>query len=226
MEGTALGGAAKDGARREFDRGGRCGARDTPPAWRFGRHRSAPAGGPSPLVPRGEGEFDCGPMMPREGRAPSGLALLAHLPQNCWEVVVWAGYGALRRVQRGRAYRSEVQAGATFIPSPACGRGCEPKRAGEGPRGRQPDAIRRAPDPSATPTSPGSLGGGASISERRGRRGCAQRAALPPDESAGGPCSVRGVAAGYSTTAVAAPMRARSFSTSSTTRRGSIGLAR
>src|SRR3712207_6027270 len=31
-----------------------------------------------------------------------------------------------------------------FIPSPACGRGCEPRRAGEGPRGRRPDQAERS----------------------------------------------------------------------------------
>jgi hypothetical protein len=45
-----------------------------------------PTEGPSPLVPRGRGEKSIplrrGPIAP--AGAPSGLALLAHLPQNCW----------------------------------------------------------------------------------------------------------------------------------------------
>lgn len=54
--------------------------------------------------------------------------------------------------------------------------------------------------------------------------GTRTKAALPPDDRREGWMLSSRYA--YSTTAGAAPMRASSFSTSSTTRRGSIGLAR
>jgi hypothetical protein len=66
--------------------------------------------------------------------------------------------------------RSVPRVVATFIPSPACGRGCEPKRAGEGPRRTQFDPVRNHPALCPTPTSPSSFGGGGRVMRaRRGR---------------------------------------------------------
>jgi hypothetical protein len=129
-------------------------------------------------ITREEGGTSIAPrMVRREEHAPSGLALLAHLPQNCWgRLGVPREPGSATGIWLTSA--TALTRGLRAAPSPASGRGdkLQSRFAGCGAVLR----TSKRPGPCPTPTSPSSFGGGASLSERRGRPRTQRMAAWAP----------------------------------------------
>jgi hypothetical protein len=148
------------GERGEFNRATR-GVAPRPRSfsrwYRLARHIHNPARRLSPLPLAGEGAA----LRPRV-RAPAGASRMpARAQPSAAEAPAHREIAARRRAavcvrgrppsptlprkQRGGGRTApQPETGATFIPSPACGRGCGSQAAGEGPRGRQRAARRRA----------------------------------------------------------------------------------